>query len=96
VYTLRTWAQRAREKGHGAEAQKALKVLDEVLSVVDLDGNKAGGPAMQIEADTRLKDKKLDAKEVTKSTTDVSSAWYNQSRAKLAAAIVSMKQAIGE
>ncbi len=94
VYTLRSRAQRARDKGHGAEADKAIKVLNEVLSVVDLDGNKAGGPAMQIEADTSLKDRKLDAKELTKATTDVTSAWYDQSRAKLAAAIISLEASI--
>jgi len=94
VYTLRAWAKRARDKGHGAEADNALKVLDEVLAVVDLDGNKAGGPAMRIEADTSLKDTKLDAKQATQSTTDVSSAWYDRSRAKLAAAIMSLEASI--
>ena len=96
VYTLQTIAQRARNKGHGVEADNALRVLNEVLSAVELDGKTAGGPAMQIEADTRLKNTKLATKEVAKVTSDVTAAWYDQSRAKIAAAIISLKHSFSE
>lgn len=51
---------------------------------------------MQIEADTRLKDTKLEPKEVARVASDVTSAWYDQSRARLADAIVSLRHSVGE
>ena len=96
AYTLRAMAERAAKKGKGAEAAKALKVLGEVLAAVDVDGNKAGGPALAIEADVRLKDKKLDPKQLAEAKALRAASWYDQSRQKIAAAICELKKAVGE
>ena len=96
VYTLQNLIQRARNKERGAAADNALLVLNGILSMVDLDGKSAGGPAMQIEADTRLKNTKLDSTKNATVTSDVAAAWYDQSRAKIASAIITLKQLAGE
>jgi len=96
VCTLQALAQRAKNLGKNDEAAKALKMLDEVLASVEIDGNKAGGPAIQIEADVRLKDKKLDAKQLSEAKALIAAPWYDQSRHKLAKAIVGLKKVIGE
>ncbi len=96
AYTLQSLAERARKAGKTAEADKAMKVLEEVLSAVDVDGNKAGGPAIGIEADTRLKDQKLDPKQVAQAKALAAASWYEQSRRKLAGAIIELKKALGE
>lgn len=95
-YTLESLADKARKAGKAAEADKAMKVLGEVLTAVDIDGAKAGGPAMAIEANTALKDKKLDAKELEAAKSAISSAWYEQSRRKIASAIVELQKAVGQ
>jgi hypothetical protein len=94
AYTLKKLAEEAKKKGKTAEADKALKVLDEILNAVDVDGNKAGGPAIAIEADTRLKDKKLDSKQLSEAKALINSAWYEQSRRKIADAIVELKKSV--
>jgi hypothetical protein len=95
-YTLQTLAEQARKAGKAAQADQAMKVLQEVLSIVDVDGNKAGGPAIAIEADVRLKDKKLDPKQLAEAKALFASSWYDQSRRKIAAAIVELKKAVDE
>jgi hypothetical protein len=95
AFTLKTMAERAGKKGREAEAAKALEVLDEVLSAVDADGNKAGGPAIAIEADVRLKDRKLDAKQLAEAKALRTASWYGKSRRKIAQAITELKKAIG-
>ena len=92
-YTLESLAGQARKAGKEAAADKAMKVLSDVLAAVDIDGAKAGGPAMAIEADVRLQDKKLDPKELEAAKSAISSAWYEQSRRKIAAAIVELQNA---
>jgi hypothetical protein len=94
AYTLKKLADEAKKKGKTTEADKALKVLEEVLAAVDVDGNKAGGPAIAIEADVRLKDKQLDPKKLTETKALVNSAWYEQSRRKIADAIVELKKVV--
>ena len=47
-YTLQALAERAKAKGKTTEAAQGQKVLDDVLAAVDVDGNKAGGPAIGI------------------------------------------------
>jgi hypothetical protein len=71
-----------------------MKVLQEVLAIVDVDGNKAGSPAIAIEADVRLKDKKLDPKQLAEAKALFASSWYDQSRRKIAAAIIELKKAV--
>jgi hypothetical protein len=93
-HTLKALAERARAKGKSAEAVKGAKVLDEVLAAVDIDGKKAGGPAIDIEADVRLKDKKLDPKRLAEAKALIGSAWYDASRRKIAAAIVELMNAL--
>ena len=93
AYTLRSLAEKAKAKGKTAEADKALKLLDELLSSVDIDGKKAGGPAIGIEADVRLKDKKLTPEELAAFKEQMSSAWYDQTRQKIAQAIIELKKA---
>jgi hypothetical protein len=92
-YTLHALAERARKAGKAEQADAAMKVLQEVLAGVDVDGNKAGGPAIAIEADTRLKDKKLDPKQLADAKALFASSWYDQSRRKIAAAIIELKRA---
>jgi hypothetical protein len=94
AYTLKTLAEQAKKVGKTAEAAKAQKVLDDILAVVDVDGNKAGGPAIAIEADVSKKDVKLDPKQLTESKTLLQSAWYEQSRRKIADAIIELKKAM--
>ncbi|MFB3891677.1 MAG: hypothetical protein ACE15C_06590 [Phycisphaerae bacterium] len=96
AYTLTAVARRAKAKGKTAEAVKAVKVLDDVLAAVDVDGKKAGGPAIDIEADVRLKDKKLDPKQLAEAKALVGAAWYDASRKKIAQAIVELKKVLGE
>jgi len=96
AFTLRAMAARAAKKGKEAEAAKALKVLDEVLAAVDVDGNKAGGPALAIEADVRLKDTKIDPAQLAQAKALRAASWYEQSRRKIAAAIVELRKAAGE
>ena len=93
AWTLKNAAEQARKKGKTAEADKAQKVLDDVLAAVDIDGNKAGGPAIAIEADVRLKEKALDPKQLTEAKALVNSAWYEQSRRKIAEAMIALKKA---
>lgn len=95
-YTLQATADRARKAGKTAEADKAMKVLADILAGVDSDGNKAGGPAIAIEADVRLKDKQLDPKLLAQTKALIGSAWYEQSRRKIAQSIIDLKKAMGE
>jgi hypothetical protein len=90
-YTLQAAADLARKAGKSGEADKAMKVLGEVLAGVDPDGNRAGGPAIAIEADVRLKDKQLDPKLLAQTKALIGSAWYEQSRRKIAQAIIDLK-----
>ena len=90
AWTLKAAAERARREGRAEAADRALKVLDDVLAQVDVDGNKAGGPAISIEADVRLKDKKLDSKELTEAKSLIGAAWYDASRRRIADAIISL------
>lgn len=94
AHTLKNAVEQARKKGKTAEADKAQKVLDDVLAGVDIDGNKAGGPAIAIEADVRLKDKALDPKQLAETKALINSAWYEQSRRKIAEAIIALKKAL--
>ena len=96
AFTLRAMAARAAKSGKEAEAAKALKVLDEVLAAVDVDGNKAGGPALAIEADVSLKDTKIDPAQLAQAKALRAASWYEQSRRKIAAAIVELRKAAGE
>jgi hypothetical protein len=96
AWTLKAAADRARAKGKAAEADKAMAVLNEVLAAVDVDGKKAGGPAIAIEADTRLKDRKLDPQKLAEAKALIASGWYDQSRRKIAQAIIDLKKAVGE
>ncbi|HUV40037.1 MAG TPA: hypothetical protein VMY39_10505 [Planctomycetota bacterium] len=96
AYTLKATVERARKAGKLAAADKAMKILDDVLAVVDVDGKKAGGPAMHIEADVRLKNEKLDPAELKRMQEQMSSAWYDESRRKIAQAIIELKRALGE
>ena len=95
-YTLEMYATRARKAGKTGEADQAMKVLADVLAGVDPDGNKAGGPAIAIEADVRLKDKQLDPKALAQTKALIGSAWYEQSRQKIAQAIIDLKKSLGE
>jgi hypothetical protein len=95
-YTLQATAERARKAGKTAEADQAMKVLGEILAGVDPDGNRAGGPAIAIEADVRLKDKQLDPKLLAQTKALIGSAWYEQSRRKIAQAIIDLKKSLGE
>ncbi|HTL53623.1 MAG TPA: hypothetical protein VL860_13690 [Planctomycetota bacterium] len=94
LYTLQKLVGEAKTKGKNAEADKAAKVLAEVLAAVDTDGNKAGGPAIGIEANVALKDKKLDPKEVAAAQTLLNSAWYDASRRKIALAIIDLQKVL--
>lgn len=96
LWTLSAVIARAKAKGKAAEAAKAQKVLDGVLAMVDVDGKKAGGPAIGIEADTRLKDRKLDPKQLAEVKALLGASWYDASRRKIADVIISLKRAIGE
>jgi hypothetical protein len=90
AYTLQVKIAEARAAGKTAAADKAQKVLDEVMAAVDIDGAKAGGPAMGIEADTSRKNEQIDA-EVLKSVRNAkSAAWYDASRRKIADAIIEL------
>jgi hypothetical protein len=92
AYTLQVKIAAARKAGKTAAADKAQKVLDAVMAEVDIDGAKAGGPAMAIEADTSRKNEQVDA-EVLKSARNAKSApWYDASRRKLAEAIVELSR----
>lgn len=93
-YTLSAAVERARKAGKTAAADAGQKVLDEVLSAVDVDGNKAGGPAIAIEADTRLKNKQLKPEELAAAKSLLAAGWYDQSRRKLAAAIIEVQKAL--
>ena len=95
-YTLESLADTARKGGKMAAADTAMKVLADVLASVDVDGAKAGGPAMAIEANVSLKDKKLDPKEMEAAKSALNSAWYEQSRRKIAAAIIELQKAVGQ
>jgi hypothetical protein len=80
----------ARKAGRNEAADKAQAVLDEVLAPVDTNGEKAGGPAIGIEANVALKDRSLSDDELRRAQNQMSAAWYDQSRRKVAGAIVEL------
>ena len=96
LWTLKSVIERAKAKGKAAEAAKAQAVLDGILALVDVDGKKAGGPAIGIEADTRLKDRKLDPKDLAAVKGQMANSWYDESRRGIAQAIIDLKKAVGE
>jgi len=94
LYTLKSLIEQARKKGKIADADKAQQVLDEVMVAVDIDGNKAGGPAIAIEANTNLKDKVLDPKQLADAKAQMDAAWYDISRQKVAQACITIRKAL--
>ncbi len=88
--TLQAAIDGARKAGRAEAADKAAKVLADVLAPVDLDGQKAGGPAIGIEANTALKDKELGPDELRQAREQMAASWYDESRRKVAQAIIDL------
>lgn len=92
MHTLKTLAEAARKAGRADAADKALKVLQAVLEPVHTDGKKAGGPAIEIEANVALKDRQLTGDELKAAQAQMTAAWYDQSRRKIASAIIELQK----
>jgi hypothetical protein len=92
AYTLQVKIAAARKVGKTEAADKAQKVLDEVMAAVDIDGAKAGGPAMGIEADTSRKNERVDPEVLKRARNAKSAGWYEASRRKLAEGIVELSR----
>lgn len=78
----------ARRAGRTEAADKAQRILDEVLAPIDTNGEKAGGPAIGIEANVALKDRQLSPEELRRAQAQMASSWYDDSRRKVAEAII--------
>lgn len=94
LYTLQRWIDKARAAGNAAAADAGAQVLTAVLAPVNLDGTKAGGPAIAIEANVALKDEKVDEAQLQANPALAQAAWYDQSRRKVAEAIMALQQAL--
>ena len=92
AYTLQAMADRARKAGHADAADKAMKVLDAVLSAVDIDASKSSGPELAIEADISKKNQKIDPDLLKHQKNQMAAGWYDQSRQKIGEAIVELEK----
>ena len=86
--TLAAAIAQARRDGRGEAADAAQKVLDDVLAPVDLSGEKAGGPAIAIEANVALKDTQLTPDQLRDARAAMSASWYDESRRRVAQAMI--------
>jgi len=90
LYTLEQTIKRAEKAGRIAEAKKAQAVLDSIMKDVSPDGKKATGPETYIEANTALKDKKIDTAVLKGKVGQTDDSWYDRSRKKIAEQIIEL------